>query len=58
MVLSFKVVLGWMFWGIAVYACGLGIALIAFLATQKKTPKKPKYEGQPIVIKGGRKDAK
>lgn len=58
MVLSLKVALGWMFWGIAIYSSGLAIAYIAFLATQKKTPEKPKYKGEPIVIKGGKKDAK
>lgn len=58
MVLSFKVVLGGVFWVVAFWLVALGIAGLTFLATQKKTPEKPKYEGQPIVIKGGRKDAK
>ena len=58
MVLSFKVVLGGVFWVVAFYLFALAIAGIAYVTTQKKTPEKPKYEGQPILVKGGKKDAK
>ena len=57
MILSAKVVLGGFFWIVAFWLFAIAVAGIAF-ATQKKTPEKPKYKGEPIVIKGGRKDAK
>ena len=62
MVLSFKVVLGGIFWAIAIYLVILGFAGIVYIASlsqkPKVPPKKPKYEGQPIIVKGGKKDAK
>jgi len=56
MILSVKVLLGGFFWIVAFWLFAIAVAGIAF-ATQKKTPEKPKYKGEPIVIKGG-KDAK
>jgi uncharacterized iron-regulated membrane protein len=62
MVIALKGALGGFFIALAIFLLCLGIALIAFFGSGewKKTtpPKKDKYKGQPIVVKGGRKDAK
>jgi len=59
MVISFKGMLGIFFWSISATLCGLAIAYIAYFSSGEwKKPKKKKYEGQPIVVKGGKKDAK
>lgn len=60
MVLSFKVVLGSFFWIMATIGFSLGIGLIAYFLSgeykKQNAKKKPKYQGQPIVLKGGKKD--
>jgi hypothetical protein len=57
MILTFKVALGGFFWVISFYAFALIMAGLAFgLSGEWKKPKKPKYEGQPIIVKGGKKD--
>jgi hypothetical protein len=61
MAISLKGILGTIFWFIAIALSGVGIAMvisfISFLilgSKIKKEENKPKYEGKPIVIKGGK----
>jgi hypothetical protein len=57
MVLAFKVAIGGFLWSVLFLLIGLfigGISYVYVQTTEKKS-KKPKYEGDPIVIKGGKK---
>lgn len=63
MVISFKGMLGIMFWtfaSIAFFLCMAGIfAIVNGIISSfkpKKKQEKTKYEGQPIVVEGGKKD--
>lgn len=57
MSISYKGFLGMVFWCIGVGLFGFAVAVLGFIASGEwKKPKKKKYEGQPIVIKGGKKD--
>lgn len=61
MIIAIKGALGGFFIAIAFFLFGFIIAVISFLLSggwKKTPPKKHKYKGQPIVVKGGRKDAK
>ena len=60
MILALKVTLGGFFWAISFFVFSLGIALLAFFITGQHKSKlsKPKYQGKPIIVKGGKKDAK
>lgn len=60
MILAFKVFIGTILWwivGLIIIGC---IALISYLfiaySDRSKKQNKPKYEGKPIVVEGGKKD--
>ena len=54
--ISYKGFLGMLFWSIGVGLFGFAIAVIGFALSGEWKTKKKKYEGQPIVLKGGKKD--
>lgn len=58
MVISFKSMLGMLFWSIFFALFGLLMAIIGHTLSGDWKKKKPKskYEGQPIVVKGGKED--
>ncbi len=56
MVISFKSGLGLFFWMIALAIVGFVGSVISYMFVQQSEKKRPKYEGQPIVVKGGKED--
>jgi hypothetical protein len=60
MVLAFKVGVGGLLWTllfmVVVGILGVILALFDLPVPKPKKPKKPEYNGQPIVVNGGKKD--
>ncbi|GAH10580.1 unnamed protein product [marine sediment metagenome] len=57
MSISYMGMLGMIFWSISISVFGFTIACFAyFVSGEWKKPKKPKYNGEKIIIQGGKKD--
>lgn len=55
MVIAFQAAVGGFLWTMLFFLIGIFVAGISYVFIQANEKKKPKYNGNPVVINGGKK---